>query len=60
MHKYFKVSRHDAGAVFGFQGNDSAAAILCDQAAKGVVFFSASSTDSTICQENIRRLVEEF
>ena len=60
MNKYFEQTQHDTGAVFGFQGKDSAAAILCDQAAKGVVFFSAASTDESVCRQNILRLKNDF
>lgn len=60
MSKYFQQSQQDAGAVFGFQGKDNAAAILCDRAAKGVVFFAVSSTDEAFCRVNIQRLMKEF
>lgn len=60
MNKYFGQSQHDAGAVLGFQGKDNAAAILCDRAAKGFVFFSVASTDENICRPNIQRLMNEF
>ncbi len=60
MHKYFEQSQHDTGAVFGFQGKESAAAILCDRAAKGVVFFATSSTDEKGCRQDIQRLMNDF
>ena len=60
MNKYFGQTQHDAGAVFGFQGKDNAAAILCDRAAKGLVFFSVASTDESVCRPNILRLMNEF
>ncbi|HEX5210246.1 MAG TPA: hypothetical protein VFW22_00740 [Pseudolabrys sp.] len=60
MSKYFGQSKHDAGAIFGFQGKDNAAAILCDRAAKGVVFFTVASTDESFCRPNIMRLMNEF
>ena len=60
MSKHFVQSTHDAGAVFGFQGRDNAAAILCDRAAKGFVFFSVASTDESVCRPNILRLMNEF
>ena len=60
MNKYFGQTQHDAGAVFGFQGRDNAAAILCDRAAKGFVFFSVASTDENVCRPNIQRLMNDF
>jgi hypothetical protein len=60
MNKYFEQSQHDSEAVFGFQGRDTAAAILCDRAAKGVVFFSVASTDENVCRANIQKLMNEF
>jgi hypothetical protein len=51
---------HDNGSVFGFQGADSAAAILCDEVDKGVVFFSTSSTNADVCERNIQLLVNGF
>lgn len=60
MNKYFTQLSQDAGAVFGAQGNASAAAILCDRAGKGVVFFAASSVDPKVCRENILRLRNDF
>lgn len=60
MNKYFTQVSQDAGAVFGAQGNASAAAILCDRADKGVVFFAASSVDPKVCRENILRLRNDF
>jgi hypothetical protein len=58
--KYFEQSQHDTAAVFGFQGNATAAAILCDQAAKNVVFFAVSSTDEDVCRRDIQKLMNEF
>ncbi len=60
MKKYFEQVQNDAGAVFGFQGKDSAGAILCDRAAKGVVFFTVASTDNAVCRQNILRLKNDF
>lgn len=60
MNKYFTDTFHDGGAVFGRQGNASAAAILCDRTDKGAVFFAASSVDPKVCEENIRRLLNDF
>jgi hypothetical protein len=60
MNKYFTQLSQDTGAVFGAQGNASAAAILCDRADKGVVFFAASSVDPKVCRENILRLRNDF
>jgi len=60
MSKYFGQTKHDAGAAFGFQGKDNAAAILCDRAAKGVVFFSVASTEESVCRSNIQRLMRDF
>ena len=60
MRKYFTDTFHDGGAVFGRQGSASAAAILCDRADKGVVFFATSSVDPKVCDENIRRLLNDF
>ena len=60
MNKHFAQSQHDAGAVFGFQGKDNAAAILCDRADKGFVFFTVASTDESVCRPNILRLMNEF
>ena len=60
MNKYFGQSQHDAEAVFGFQGKDNAAAILCDRVAKGVVFFTVASTEESVCRPNILRLMNEF
>lgn len=60
MAKYFAQSRHDGGAVFGFQGKDTAAAILCDRVAKGAVFFAISSTEETVCRQSIQKLMNEF
>lgn len=60
MDKYFTDTFHDGGAVFGRQGNASAAAILCDRTDKGAVFFAASSVDPRVCEENIRRLLNDF
>jgi hypothetical protein len=60
MGQYFADPSHDGGAVFGFRGKDSAAAILCDKADKGVVFFATSSTDEKACRENILRLRNDF
>jgi hypothetical protein len=59
MRRLFQES-HDSGSIFGFQGPDNAAAILCDEADKGVVFFSTSSTDAGVCQRNIQLLVDGF
>ena len=60
MNKYFGQTENDAGAVFGFQGRDNAAAILCDRAAKGFVFFSVASTEESVCRPNIMKLMREF
>lgn len=60
MRKYFADTFHDGGAVFGRQGNASSAAILCDRADKGAVFFATSSVDPKACDENIRRLLDDF
>ena len=60
MRKYFTQILQDPGAVFGAQGNDSSAAILCDRADKGAVFFAASSVDPKVCRENIIRLLNDF
>ena len=60
MDKYFTDTFHDGGAVFGRQGNVSAAAILCDRTDKGAVFFAASSVDPKVCRENILRLLKDF
>jgi hypothetical protein len=60
MDKYFTDTFHDGGAVFGRQGNASAAAILCDRTDKGAVFFAASSVDPKVCRENILRLLKDF
>jgi len=60
MRKYFTQILQDSGAVFGAQGNDSSAAILCDRTDKGAVFFAASSVDPKVCRENIIRLLNEF
>lgn len=60
MRKYFTDTFHDGGAVFGRQGNASAAAILCDRTDKGAVFFATSSVDPNVCDENIRRLLNDF
>jgi hypothetical protein len=60
MRKYFTDTFHDGGAVFGRQGNASSAAILCDRADKGAVFFATSSVDPKVCSENIRRLLDDF
>ena len=60
MDKYFTDTFHDGGAVFGRQGNASAAAILCDRTDKGAVFFAASSVNPNVCDENIRRLLNDF
>jgi hypothetical protein len=60
MSKYFAQSQHDTGAVLGFQGKDNAAAILCDRAANGAVFFTVASTDESVCRANILRLKNEF
>jgi len=60
MRKYFTDTFHDGGAVFGRQGNASSAAILCDRADKGVVFFATSSVDPKVCDENIRKLLNDF
>ncbi len=51
---------HDSGLNFGFQGPDNAAAILCDDADKGVVFFSTSSTNADVCQRNFQFLIDGF
>jgi hypothetical protein len=58
--KHFAQSKHDAGAVFGFQGKGGAAAILCDRADKGIVFFTVASADESFCRPNIQRLMNEF
>lgn len=60
MRKHFTDTFHDGGAVFGRQGDASSAAILCDRADKGVVFFATSSVDPKVCDENIRRLLDDF
>lgn len=60
MKKYFQQVQNDAGAVFGFQGKDNAGAILCDRAAKGIVFFTVASTDDAFCRQNILRLKNDF
>lgn len=60
MGKYFTDVFHDGGAVFGRQGSASAAAILCDRTDKDAVFFAASSVDPKVCEENIRRLLDDF
>lgn len=60
MRKYFTDTFHDGGAVFGRQGNASSAAILCDRTDKGAVFFATSSVDPKVCDENIRRLLDDF
>ena len=60
MDKYFTDTFHDGGAVFGRQGNASAAAILCDRTDKGAVFFAAASVDPKVCRENIMRLRNDF
>jgi hypothetical protein len=60
MRKYFTDTFHDGGAVFGRQGNASSAAILCDRTDKGAVFFATSSVDPKVCDENIRRLLNDF
>src|SRR5579864_965827 len=60
MRKYFTDTFHDGGAVFGRQGNASSAAILCDRTDKGAVFFATSSVNPNVCDENIRRLLNDF
>lgn len=60
MRKYFTDTFHDGGAVFGRQGDASSAAILCDRTDKDVVFFATSSVDPKVCDENIRRLLNDF
>jgi hypothetical protein len=60
VRKYFTDTFHDGGAVFGRQGDANSAAILCDRADKGVVFFATSSVDPNVCDENIRRLLNDF
>lgn len=60
MRKYFSDTFHDGGAVFGRQGEASSAAILCDRTDRGAVFFATSSVDPNVCDENIRRLLNDF
>lgn len=60
MRKYFTDTFHDGGAVFGRQGNANSAAILCDRVDKGAVFFATASVDPKVCDENIRRLLNDF
>lgn len=60
MRKHFTDTFHDGGAVFGRQGDASSAAILCDRTDKGAVFFATSSVDPKVCDENIRRLLNDF
>ncbi len=60
MRRHFKDVQPDCALIFAFGGGNLAAAIVCDQADKGVVFFSSSSTNAKLCHTTYDQITGGF